>query len=1182
MKGAHPESRQDARWLFPYLIAALTAAAILLALLVVERLEEQRYDRVREARILRSLSSARARLEGELNERLFLTSGLVAYVSTHGNISVEEFQRLANVLFSQSGTEGIRSIQLAKDTVVSHVYPVKGNEEALGLRLLEHAEQKTAVQRALDAKRTVVAGPVQLVQGGTAFVSRTPIYLTRPGAPPDSERYWGLATILIDDGILLSHAGISPDSDGLQYALRGRDGMGADGEVFFGDPNVFHSNPLVLDIQIPGGRWQLAAVPLPNVLSVSPNLWLLRVAGGLLAVAAAGLAFFATLHSRQQAQETLRDNTMRAEAKFQALAENAQDPIVSGNSQRNIIYFNKEAQRVFGYEAGEVLGKPLTVLLPERLRSRHRERIEQCLGAGESHVVGRKVDVICQKKNGAEFPVELSLGSWTTEEGSFFTGIFRDVTEQKRAQEMLNQQRAFLRQVIDIDPNFIFAKDRAGRFTLVNQSVAATFGTSVEELIGKTDADFNPNVKEVESFRRMDLEVMDSLQERVIPEERITDAQGNIRWLQTVKRPIIGEDGRANHVLGSSTDITRRKLIEERLRENQKLYAMATAAGGVSVWALDVETGDLRTDPVLPTQLGIDAAESFPRDFWRRYIHPEDLARLLENEQHMLDPVAPRDEEGNSLMPEIEFRGLRSDGSVIWFLGRGTVIWDKDGKPLRAIGTCTDITARKQAEEHFRLAVEGAPNGIVIIGPHGAIVLANSQMEKMFGYTKTELLGQPIEMLVPARARDQHVAHREGFLAQPSARAMGIGRELYGLRKDGSEFPLEIGLNPLQTGGQSLILASVIDITERKQAESALRESEERLARTEKFSLVMATHADLEGRWLKVPPTLCELLGYAETELLGHRFHEVTHPEDVEADWSQCEQLIRGEIKSYDLEKRYIRKDGQIIWVYLNCSVVTDATDKPVHFLTYIRDITRRKHQEEKLREYQESLRQLANEVNTTQERERKKLAADLHDHIGQSLVLAKLELGQLGELTNALDERVHSSIERLEEIIDQALNETRSLTQDLSPQVLYALGFGAALEWLAENMQERYDLACRIEGGNQAVPLSGDAAVVAFQAVRELLVNVVKHAAVKEASVCITGKDGAVMIDVKDQGKGFAPDALDLPRSHGGGFGLFSTRERLSLFGGHLEIHSSPGDGTSARVVIPARDKSASRELAP
>ena len=142
-------------------------------------------------------------------------------------------------------------------------------------------------------------------------------------------------------------------------------------------------------------------------------------------------------------------------------------------------------------------------------------------------------------------------------------------------------------------------------------------------------------------------------------------------------------------------------------------------------------------------------------------------------------------------------------------------------------------------------------------------------------------------------------------------------------------------------------------------------------------------------------------------------------------------------------------------------------------------------------------------------------------------------------------------------------------MTQDLSPQVLYALGFDAALDWLAENMQGRHGLVCRIESATQPTPLDDDFAIVAFQAVRELLINVVKHAGVKEATVYVTREEGAVIIDVEDQGKGFVLDALDLPRSHGG-FGLFSIRERLSLLGGGLEIKSSPGNGTSAQVVIP------------
>ncbi len=142
----------------PYWVAAVTAAVVLLAVLVIDQSEIHRFPNVRDARILRSLSTVRARVETEINERLFLTRSLVAYVSSHPDISGEEFQSLARLLFDQRGKEGVRSIQLAKDTVVAHVYPFEDNREAMGLRLLEHPQQRRATQRALDIKGTVVAG----------------------------------------------------------------------------------------------------------------------------------------------------------------------------------------------------------------------------------------------------------------------------------------------------------------------------------------------------------------------------------------------------------------------------------------------------------------------------------------------------------------------------------------------------------------------------------------------------------------------------------------------------------------------------------------------------------------------------------------------------------------------------------------------------------------------------------------------------------------------------------------------------------------------------------------------------------------------------------------------------------------------------------------------------------------
>ncbi len=147
-------------------------------------------------------------------------------------------------------------------------------------------------------------------------------------------------------------------------------------------------------------------------------------------------------------------------------------------------------------------------------------------------------------------------------------------------------------------------------------------------------------------------------------------------------------------------------------------------------------------------------------------------------------------------------------------------------------------------------------------------------------------------------------------------------------------------------------LAAVI--AERRQVNVALGESEARLARAEAFSVVMVTHVGLDGRWLKVPPGLCELVGYTEEELLSQTFKDVTHPDDVEADWKQCQRLISGEIKSFDLEKRYIHKNGKTIWIYLNCSVVEDDDGTPVHFLTYIREITDRKIAEQALLEINE------------------------------------------------------------------------------------------------------------------------------------------------------------------------------------------------------------------------------------
>ncbi|MBX3349083.1 MAG: PAS domain S-box protein [Nitrospira sp.] len=173
-------------------------------------------------------------------------------------------------------------------------------------------------------------------------------------------------------------------------------------------------------------------------------------------------------------------------------------------------------------------------------------------------------------RSGAVLETDVSVNYLLHEGKEYACMILRDIGERKRAEAELRRSHMFLRQVIDTDPNFIFAKDHAGYYTMANKAVADCYGTTVESLIGKSDADFNRNVEEVEFFREKDLEVLDSLEERFIPEEKITDAAGNTRWLQTVKRPIFDDEGQAHMVLGAATDITERKRMEEMLLQRER------------------------------------------------------------------------------------------------------------------------------------------------------------------------------------------------------------------------------------------------------------------------------------------------------------------------------------------------------------------------------------------------------------------------------------------------------------------------------------------------------------------------------------------------------------------------------------------------------------------------------------
>ncbi len=211
-------------------------------------------------------------------------------------------------------------------------------------------------------------------------------------------------------------------------------------------------------------------------------------------------------------------------------------------------------------------------------------------------------------------------------------------------------------------------------------------------------------------------------------------------------------------------------------------------------------------------------------------------------------------------------------------------------------------------------------------------------------------------------------------------------------------------------------------------------------------------------------------------------------------------------------------------------------------------------------------LRTMAFELAMAEQRERRALAQDLHDDIGQVLAVARLKLAAIDKAP--CPAALRSQLDELDVLIEQADRSARTLTFQLSPPVLYELGLTPAIEWLAEEFKRRYALDIEVRDDGAPKPIAEPIRVMLFRAVRELLINVARHAGVASATVRLRREDGAVVICVEDHGHGFDwQAALTRP---GGGFGLHSVRERLDFVGGHVEIRSHPGDGTSITLSAP------------
>ncbi len=441
----------------------------------------------------------------------------------------------------------------------------------------------------------------------------------------------------------------------------------------------------------------------------------------------------------------------------------------------------------------------------------------------------------------------------------------------------------------------------------------------------------------------------------------------------------------------------------------------------------------------------------------------------------------------------------------------------------------------------------------------------NPTMAKLHGYSPDELTGQlgPTDLVI-LEQRDwvaQNIARRElGESTRPF--------ELQALRKDGSIFAALVWGKAISYEGRPASVGTLIDISEQRWAEGALRSAIDRLedekAKSEAIIEALGdgiSIQDTEFRIIYQNQVIRKWLG----DRAGEFCYQAYEGRDQICAGCPLEQSFAdGRIHGAE---RLARPGCGVESVEITTSALRDAAGKIIAGIEVVRDIADRKRTEAALLDHQEQLKSLAAELSIAEEKERRRIASELHDQIGQTLALTKIKLDSLACPSAAAGCR--KTVAEVKGLVDQTIQEVRSLTSQISPPILYEVGLEAALEWLSDRLLADYGLKVKCRTDQQPKPLSEEMRSTLFQSVRELLLNVVKHAHINEATVLSERINDTITLTIEDLGRGFVMADAGHKRKNGG-FGLFNIRQRVEHLGGELLVESEVGRGTRITLRAP------------
>lgn len=510
--------------------------------------------------------------------------------------------------------------------------------------------------------------------------------------------------------------------------------------------------------------------------------------------------------------------------------------------------------------------------------------------------------------------------------------------------------------------------------------------------------------------------------------------------------------------------------------------------------------------------------------------------------------------------------------------------------------------ALRAAEQKYRSIFENAVEGIFQTTPDGRYLSVNPALARIYGYETPQYLIQHVTNIDSQIYVDP--ARRVLFKKLLKERGEVRDFEYEAYRNDGTRIWVSQSARVVRDdGGKELYYeGTTVDITRRKKAEEALQQAnvvmeqriqertmelagaiEELKRENRRRGRIEKELRETELRYRTVVELSPEVIVVCKHGVIlfvnraGVRFAGVEHPKELIGEPLKGIFRCRDEEAALKLAERVQKKaNGDLVHAMIPTvsgnEIYVEIWSAPIFHLgegaqlILIRDITERKEAEVRLLTYQRQLQSLASELALVQAEERRRMATSLHDNIGQTLALLKM---RVQEIRAGSQNGQHRALDGVLELAEVAIQETRSLTMDLSPPILYDLGFGAAVEWLAERTSEKHSLNIRVDDYcDVPLTLDDDIKVVLFQSVREVLTNAAKHAQANTVSIALATNLGRLSVRIRDDGRGFDTSTIFQYRSNSG-FGLFNIRERLRHLRGTFEIQSAPGRGTEVLIVV-------------